>query len=301
MNQWIKRVGIGLGCVVTLMAATLASGVCLADRKLHRVVAVHQGEVPLPQDENSLSHGRYLFLSRGCSECHGSNGAGRVFARDDQGLLLRSPNITSGAGGVTKNYTGVDWVRTIRHGVKPDGRPVFIMPSDEFARLTDSDVGDIAAYARTLPPVAGEGAQFRLPVVMRALYGLGLIHDAAEKIDHTLPPARETVEDATATHGRYVAQMCMGCHGPTLSGGKLPGHPPNWPAAANLTPGAGSVLPRYPDVDAFRAMLRSGKRPDGSTVDRAMPFETLGALSDMDVQAVYRFLKTLPPLPAGQG
>ena len=301
MNKWIKRVGIGLGAIVLLQVAAVGTGLHLADRKLHRIVEVDQREIALPADAASLAHGRYLFMSRGCGECHGANGAGRVFAHDDHGLLLKSPNITAGAGSVTKAYKDADWFRTIRHGVKPDGRPVFVMPSEDFARLTDADVGDIVAYAKRLPPTAGEGAQFDLPIVMRALYGMGMIKDAAEKIDHTQVSALETPEDASPIHGKYVAQMCLGCHGPTLSGGKLPGHPPSWPAAANLTPGAGSVLPRYPDVATFKAMLRSGKRPDGTAIDRAMPFASLGALSDLDVEAVYLYLKSLPPVPAGQG
>jgi hypothetical protein len=88
--------------------------------------------------------------------------------------------------------------------------------------------------------------------------------------------------------------MCIGCHGPDLAGGKRPGQPPNWPAPAKLTPGEGSALRRYPNADAFVAMLRSGKRPDGSGIDRAMPFATLGALSDVDARALYLYLTEAP-------
>ena len=55
---------------------------------------------------------------------------------------------------------------------------------------------------------------------------------------------------------------------------------------------------RYPGVAQFTAMLRTGKRPDGSAI-AVMPFESLSKLSDEDVQAVYEFLKTVPPRPAG--
>jgi hypothetical protein len=90
----------------------------------------------------------------------------------------------------------------------------------------------------------------------------------------------------------------MGCHGAHFSGGKIPGGPPEWPAAANLTPGEGSVMPRYKDSATFIAMLRSGKRPDGSAIE-VMPFGALSKLNDVDAQAVYAFLKTLPARPAG--
>ena len=52
-------------------------------------------------------------------------------------------------------------------------------------------------------------------------------------------------------HGEYVSAMCIGCHGEGLSGGKIPAGPPDWPAAPNLTPGEGSVLPRYPTAQAM--------------------------------------------------
>ncbi len=45
-------------------------------------------------------------------------------------------------------------------------------------------------------------------------------------------------------------------------------------------------------------MLRSGKRPDGTPI-KVMPFESLAKRSDVDAQAVYEFLKTVPARPAG--
>ena len=104
-------------------------------------------------------------------------------------------------------------------------------------------------------------------------------------------------EAVTAQHGAYVANACIGCHGATLAGGKIPGAPPDWPAAARLSPGAGSAMPRYADAQAFAAMLRSGKRPDGSAVSKVMPFVALKELNDTDVQALYLHLKALPAAP----
>ena len=72
-----------------------------------------------------------------------------------------------------------------------------------------------------------------------------VIKDAAEKIDHALPPPQPIAAAVTAEYGAYVANACMGCHGPSLTGGKMPGTPPDWPAAANLTPGSDSAMPRY--------------------------------------------------------
>ena len=41
----------------------------------------------------------------------------------------------------------VDWVRTVRHGIKRNGKPVVIMPSVDDNRFTDVDMGAVIAYA----------------------------------------------------------------------------------------------------------------------------------------------------------
>jgi mono/diheme cytochrome c family protein len=129
---------------------------------------------------------------------------------------------------------------------------------------------------------------------VRALYAVGMIRDASEKIDHSLPPAQPVPEGVTAAHGAYVANGCIGCHGARLAGGKIPGAPPDWPPAAKLTPGAGSALDRYPTAEQFMAMLKTGKRPDGSSVSPVMPFVSLKELSDVDARALYLHLRSLP-------
>jgi mono/diheme cytochrome c family protein len=256
--------------------------------------------VPYTSEAAAVERGRYLYASRGCSTCHGTKGTGDDVVNDPDGMLLHPPNITPGAEAVAR-YAEVDWVRTIRHGVKPSGEPVLVMPSEDFNRFTDADLAAVVAYVRQLAPGAGAGAMIRLPMFVRALYGAGLIPDSAETIDHSLPPSTPVAEGVTAAHGAYVANACIGCHGASLSGGRIPGGPPDWPPAPNLTPGEGGVFSRYADAQALAAMFRSGKRPDGSAVNPAMPFGMLKAMSDVDVQALYLHLKTLPPKATGAG
>jgi mono/diheme cytochrome c family protein len=216
---------------------------------------------------------------------------------DGKGTHIAGPNITP--AGVVAGYQPVDWVRTIRHGVKPDGRPAMVMPSEDYNRFTDTDLAALVAYTRSLAPVKGGGkAVVELPLPAWVMYGFDVIPDAAQRINHTLPPAQPVAAGVSVAHGAYVANMCIGCHGAGLSGGKIPGGPPDWPAAANLTPGEGSALVRYKDADQFVAMMRSGRRPDG-TVIQVMPFESIAKMDDVDLPALYAFLKTVPPKPAG--
>ena len=224
-------------------------------------------------------------------DCHGANGAGRTFV-DDGALTIAGPNITTGPGGVVATYQPVDWVRAIRHGITPLGRALMVMPSEDYNRFTDDDLAALVAHVRALPPQSGQGAVVNLPLPVKALYGFGAIKDAASKIDHSLPPQLPVPEGVTVEHGRYVANMCIGCHGATLAGGKIPGGPPDWPPASKLSPGEGSVMERYPDADALIGMFRSGKRPDGSAV-KVMPFESLREMSEVDLKALHLYLRGL--------
>ncbi|WP_411879110.1 c-type cytochrome [Polaromonas sp. YR568] len=299
MKRWVKWSAGAAGALALLLAATAVIGSQMAERKGQRQIRLSVQPVAIPATAQALERGAYLYNSRGCADCHGANGAGREFMNDGKGMRLAGPNITPGEGNVVARYTPEDWVRTVRHGVKPDARPVFIMPSEDYNRLTDEDLGALVAYVKALPPKMGGAAVLDLPVPVKVLYAFDAIKDAAQKIDHTLPPAKPIAEGVTAAHGAYVANMCIGCHGAGLAGGKIPGGPPDWAPAANLTPGEGSVMPRYKDASAFVAMLRSGKRPDGTAIS-VMPFESLRALNDVDAQALHAYLQTVPARPFGQ-
>lgn len=55
---------------------------------------------------------------------------------------------------------------------------------------------------------------------------------------------------------------------------------------------------RYSSVEQFRQMMRTGKRADGTTIN-VMPFESLRAMSDAELDALFGFLKTLQPKESG--
>ena len=296
MKRWISWTLAGVAAVVVLAAGAAALGYQMAERKMARKIEVPVKPVAYTAEAQAIERGKYLFESRGCAECHGASGGGREFVNDGKGMRLAGPNISP--AGVTAGYKPEDWVRTVRHGVKPSGEPCMIMPSEDYNRLTDQDLASLVSYVRSLPPAQGGAAVIEFPLPVRVLYGFGAIKDAAEKIDHSRPPAQPVAQAVNAQHGEYVANMCIGCHGEHLSGGKIPGGPPDWPPAANITPGEGSAMTRYPSAGLFITMLRSGKRPDGTPI-KVMPFQSLAKLSDVDAEAVYEFLKTVPARPAG--
>ena len=188
MKRWIKWTAGIVVALVAALALVAAAGWQLAERKMTRKVDVTVAPVAYAAQPQALERGKYLFQSRGCADCHGADGAGRIFVNEANGLRLGGPDIT--AAGSTRNYQPQDWVRTIRHGVKPAGQPVMIMPSEDYNRFTDPDLAALVAYVRALPPAKGAPAVLEMPPPVRILYGLGAIKDAAAKIDHSLPPAQ---------------------------------------------------------------------------------------------------------------
>ena len=293
MTMWIRRTLIGVLVLGVLLALAVAALVWNGERKRERSVQLPAlDSPPFIDDATARARGAYLYASRGCTDCHGADGAGRVFVEDGKGLKIQGPAIHAGPGSVTAGYTPQDWDRIVRHGVKRNGRPAIVMPSEDYNRFTDSDLAALVAYVRALPASGGGAAVIELPLPVRALYGAGYIEDAAAKIDHALPVQPPVPETVSVEHGRYVANTCLGCHGPQLAGGKVPGGPPDWPPAARLNKGPDSALARYPDADALIAMFRSGKRPDGSDV-KVMPFGSFSRMSDTDLRALHLYLKSL--------
>ena len=296
-----KALKVSLYVIIALVAIAALLALLahvLSERKRQRTIDVPVDPLAFVSDDASIARGKHLFMSRGCAECHGENGGGHVVI-DQDGMFIKSPNITRGAGSVVANYGEVDWVRTIRHGIKPARHPMILMPSADYNQLTNADLAALIAYTRSLPPVAGEGAVIHLPLIVKALYAVGEIQDDAATIDHTRPPPTPVADAVTPENGAYVANICIGCHGAGLSGGEIPGAPPAWPPAANLTPGDGSAMARYDTPNKFVTMIRTAKRPDGSDVSAVMPFATLRNLSDTELGALYAYLKTVPPRATG--
>src|SRR5690606_31752500 len=95
--------------------------------------------------------------------------------------------------GVGATYTAIDWERAIRHGIRPDGRPLLFMPAHEFHPLDDADLSALVSYIVNLPPVASEPGARSVGPLGRMLVATGQIPNfvPAELIDHEAlhPPA----------------------------------------------------------------------------------------------------------------
>ncbi len=241
-----------------------------------------------------LVHARY-----GCVECHGADFGGGVMVDDPMIGRILGPNITSGNGGRTADYTAGDWDRIVRHGVRPDGTPA-AMPSADFQRMSDHELSDILAYIHSLPTVDASVAPVQLGPLGTVLLAAGKIPLSADLIpDHRKAhPVEPPAEEASAEFGAHLASTCSGCHGADFTGGPIPGGAPDWAPAANLTPHADGLAGWT--YDQFVSTLRTGMRPDGTDLrapmSGMMPYAR--NMTDVELQALWAYLQSLPAKPS---
>lgn len=296
--QFFRFAGRAFLVVVALGASAIgyvyASTEWLSRRRVEVPVSA---PIIVSTDSQTVARGTHLVRAvAGCADCHGTDLGGDTVINEPMVALLTAPNLTRGDGGVLPGYTDDALAIAIRHGVAPGGRVLRFMPSHEFAGLADNDVQAIIAYIRTRAPVNRRVAPVRIGPIMRVLATAGqLTLFPYDRIDHTKRPSAVAPSGPTLENGEYLARGCQGCHGEHLSGGTIPGAPPDWPPAANLTPtGIGS----WSEADFMRA-LRLGRRPDGSAISTRMPWKQLGGMTDDELIAIRRYLATIPARPHG--
>jgi mono/diheme cytochrome c family protein len=247
--------------------------------------------------EQAVERGKYLMTTRlGCLECHGHDLAGNLVADAQPVWTWYAPNITR--GGLTKDFTTADWDLAIRHGVLPGGR-TSTMPAGDYVGLSDRELSDLIAYAKSLPASDKVQPATVIGPLGKILIGFGVMPIDTETIDHTKPHLAVPPEaGVTVEYGAHLASACVGCHRTTYNGGKIAQGPPDWPPARNLTPGG--ELAKWTEDDFLKA-LRTGVRPNGEPLKSPMveSTATIGKMSDVELKAMFAFFKSLPPLPDG--
>lgn len=285
--------------VVFIGIVAFAAGAVYAttNYRLRRTHDVTVRGVTVSSDAATLERGRHLVVTRSCADCHGADLGGTKVVDDPMAGRIHGPNITRGKGGLPANYSNLDYVRAIRHGLAADGRALVLMPSVEYTTLSDEDLAAMIAYLKSVPAVDRERGPVSPGPVLRTLLLAGKFRLSAEDIDHAAHRPASVEPTATAEYGRYLAASCIGCHGPNLSGGKIPGAPPDWPATSNLTPHPSSRVTNWTEAD-FVSTLRTLKRPDGTSLHPLMP-AAIGQMTDLELSALWQYLRTLPPTETG--
>jgi mono/diheme cytochrome c family protein len=298
MKKVLKWIGIVLGLLVGLVVLTVGVVYAITEARLNKTYTIQVEPVSIPTDAAAIERGQHVAVIRLCTDCHGADLAGRVFLDNPVIGRIVTTNLTSGKGGVGGELSNADWVQAIRHGVRPDGKPLLIMPAGEFYYLSDADLGAVIAYVKSLPPVDNELPANKIgPLFRVAMTFMDVVIIPAEVIDHTAQRPISPEVGATVEYGKYLALICTSCHGPGFSGGPIPLAPPEFPPALNLT--SGGELQGWTE-EMFTNTLRSGVTPSGHQFNNQyMPWKLLGQMTDEELKAVFLFLRSLPAKEQG--
>jgi cytochrome c553 len=274
--RWVAYVLAGLVLLLVLAYATIY---VLSARALARTYQTPDTSVTVLAGPSAIAEGKRLATIRGCNGCHRMNLEGEVFFDQPSIARIIAPNLSR----LLPAYSDVELERVIRHGVARDGRPVVVMPSSMFTGLSDTDLGAIIAYLRTVPPVDHELPAQRIGPMARLGIVLGKYHTEPSVIDHTArhPTAAPTTD--RLAWGKYLAETsCRECHGLDLRGDPDGGTPSLAMAAA------------YSD-SAFRQFFRTGKALGGRELKLMsdMVRERFSNFTDPEVGALHAYLTTL--------
>lgn len=323
----LKFLGAILGLLLVMAVASFFWLASTAEAKLSESISAHEHAFPVPMPltedeiaalakegerpsdedvakiamERAVERGRHLLTARyACLDCHGADFGGGTMVDDPAMGRLFGPNLTSGKGSVTKDYTEADWDRIVRHGIRKDGKPA-VMPSEDFLAMSDRELSDIVAFIKAQPPVDKEVPEPSLGPVGKILVATGKFRLAFELVDdhgkaHSMEPPRA---EATVEFGRHIAQVCTGCHRGDLAGGPIVQGPPDWPGASNLTPHEQGL--KAWTFEQFETAMRNGTRPDGTKLGVPMSaFVPYGEkMTAIEIKALWLYLRSLPERATG--
>lgn len=288
MKRFLKWIGVILGCVVLLALLIGAALYVKGGSALHTEGGLADEAFDATPDSMKLAWGEHIVMTHGCTDCHESNLGGKVFV-DAPPFMVVASNLTTGRGGIGATYTDADWERALRHGIRPDGSELLIMPSAAYTFFSDDELSAVVAYLRSLPPVDNELPKTHVRLLGRMLAGAGAVTSEYDMIDHArahlsvAPPVAATVE-----YGAHKAALCGYCHGKDLRG--APAMDPAAPPAPDLL-----VVKAWSQED-FSRVMRTGEAPGGRMISpEFMPWPVFANLTDVELQALYAYIQTLTP------
>jgi mono/diheme cytochrome c family protein len=270
----------------------------------------------LPQYTPNLDNGKTMFNIGGCSSCHA------VPDKDPQkvdrlrlggGLDLPCPfgtfivpNISPDPADGIGSWSEADFVTAVWDGTASDGSHLYpAFPYSSYRHMELSDVRDLFAYLKTLPPVAGKPAGHSLAFpfnIRRLLGGWKFLYLRGG------PFVPDATKSAQWNRGAYLVTgpgHCAECHSPRnvmggiieserFAGGPTPDGK-GW--VPNITPaGLQHEDPAWSEKD-IASFLKDGQNPAGDFAGGAMAevVQNTSLLSDDDRAAIANFVASLPP------
>ena len=270
---------LALAIVLVLLPVTIFA---VSEWRMRDVQQPVPFSAPLPEGNEALDRGRHVARTRGCFGCHGQNLEGVVFDKWPWVKRAVAPPLAEYAN----NHTVTELESVIRHGIDPDGRALWSMPSYNWVHMSDDDLLALIAYLRSEPtldvelPAPSMGFGARLAV---AFQGESHMADLATRVPSLNLPESDNLQ---LRDGEYLAKtMCIECHGFDLRGDSFPENP---------TPDL-VILAAYSDEE-FRTLMKEGRAKSGrddlplmSMISR----DRYAYLSETELESLLAYLRTL--------
>ena len=210
------------------------------------------------------------------------------------------PNITPFA---LKEWTDTEIARAITKGITKNGDTLTpVMPFHEFSKMHEEDIASVISYIRTLKPIDTSYPKRQLLVPVSVFgplpgndYTTNIKPDTADKIKY----------------GEYLVSIagCAGCHTPAkgkpeagkpFAGGNEDKFPEFTVRTANLTPDTATGIGAWTEemfVAKFRTnSSRENLNREAGKYNTLMPWSFFGTMNDSDLKAIYKYLRTIPPV-----
>lgn len=274
-------------------------------------------EISASKDSALIARGKYLAYGPAhCATCHVP--MDKIMSVENGEIMplsggweftippgtFRAPNITPDIETGIGKLSDKELARTLRYSVGSNGRCIF--PFMPFQELSDEDLTAILSFLRSQEPVKHQMKKTELTFLGKAVTTLGMIKPVGPKKD----PAKSVKIDTTVEYGSYLAQSvanCIGCHtkrdlktgafiGEPFAGGFIFKPEPLSMGygfvSPNITPDVETGIMATWDEQTFMTRFKKNRVHKGSP----MPWGSFSRINDLEVKALYKFLKSLDPV-----
>jgi mono/diheme cytochrome c family protein len=265
----------------------------------------------IKNSSQSVARGKNLAFAI-CAGCHYDSKSGKFMGRSLNDLPkiaghLYSANLTqSKTHGVPPNYTDAELFYLLKTGISESGE---FMPYMMRPMMADEDVNDIIAYLRS-DDEAVASVDTTIGKTHINFIGKTGIRFASKPQPYNKGVQRPDEENPVA-YGRYLVALigCYHCHSkkvlgldylnPEKSKGYLQGgiklKDPEGKRlyGPNLTPDKETGIGNFTEED-FKKAIQEGIAPSGRKL--SPPMGKFKSLSDKQVNALYTYLRSLPPV-----
>ena len=264
------------------------------------------------KDSNIIAQGRNIVLGAGhCVDCHSKTQNVDSVLRLGQEVALTggkefklpfgtfytrnlTPDTATGIGRMTDR----ELARVLRYSVHKNGEAV--LPFMPFQDMTDEDLTAVISYLRSLKPIHNPVPDHEYNAIGKVIKAF-LIKPVGPS--NTVLPVIQ--RDTTAAYGKHLVMTianCNECHTKRDGMGKYVGEPlaggtvfeeEGKPTliTPNLTTDSSSRIFGW-SQDDFIKRFRMGRVIPYSH----MPWESYGRMTDDELKAIYKYLRTLKPV-----